>query len=51
MAFRLCPIQRRQLTLILAVYSWDDGMPFFVADFSESEELAAACPRTLFEKG
>ena len=29
---------------------WDDGMPFFVADFSESEELAAACPRTLLKR-
>lgn len=29
---------------------WDDNMPFFIADFSESEQLSAACPRTLLKK-
>lgn len=28
---------------------WDNDMPFFLADFSESQELAAACPRTLLK--
>ena len=29
---------------------WDDNKPFFLADFSESKELAEICPRTLLKK-
>jgi glutamine synthetase len=29
---------------------WNDNLPFFLADFSQSTDLAAACPRTLLKK-
>lgn len=29
---------------------WDGNMPFFLADFSKSEELSEVCPRTLLKK-
>lgn len=29
---------------------WDEDMPFFLADFSRSEDLAEVCPRTLLKK-
>lgn len=28
---------------------WDGDMPFFLADFSEAEDLSAVCPRTLLK--
>jgi glutamine synthetase len=29
---------------------WDDNTPFFLADFSNSEEVRTACPRTLLKQ-
>lgn len=29
---------------------WNDNMPFFLADFSQADDVAAACPRTLLKK-
>lgn len=29
---------------------WDDGTPFFLADFHQSEELSPVCPRTLLKR-
>lgn len=29
---------------------WNDNMPFFLADFSNSKDIAAACPRTLLKQ-
>lgn len=29
---------------------WDENMPFFLADFSQSKELSDACPRSLLKK-
>ena len=30
--------------------SWQDNIPFFLADFSNAPEVAAACPRTLLKQ-
>ncbi|GEO09820.1 glutamine synthetase family protein [Segetibacter aerophilus] len=29
---------------------WDDNTPFFLADFSNSKDVSAACPRTLLKR-
>lgn len=40
-------------TIDLATYRnipWDDRVPFFLADFSNSKDVSAACPRTLLKQ-
>ncbi|HVX51539.1 MAG TPA: glutamine synthetase family protein [Chitinophagaceae bacterium] len=32
------------------IIPWNKNMPFFLADFSNSKDLAGACPRTLLKK-